>query len=116
MSTVDDQLQAEEPIRGEEEGKTRRPRRGPIRWCFETAMSFYFAVRGDSTPGWAKASVVGAVAYVISWIDFIPDFIPVAGQMDDLGVIAMAAFTVWRYVSDDDRRKARETVDRWLGR
>lgn len=32
-----------------------------------------------------------AVIYVVSPIDFIPDFIPVLGWLDDLVVIVMAA-------------------------
>ncbi|HUH28046.1 YkvA family protein [Gelidibacter sp.] len=45
----------------------------------------------DPNAAWAsKASAIGALLYVISPIDAIPDLIPVIGLMDDVGVIALA--------------------------
>lgn len=40
----------------------------------------------------ARGMLVAALAYLISPIDLIPDFIPVLGQMDDVVVF----LTVWR--------------------
>lgn len=40
----------------------------------------------------AKGMLVGALAYLLSPIDLIPDFIPILGQLDDV-VVFMA---VWR--------------------
>ncbi|MBO0800317.1 MAG: DUF1232 domain-containing protein [Blastocatellia bacterium] len=36
-----------------------------------------------------KALLIGAIAYVISPIDLIPDFIPFVGQVDDLYLISL---------------------------
>ncbi len=36
------------------------------------------------------AIITGAIIYVVSPIDAIPDFIPMAGWLDDIGVIALA--------------------------
>jgi hypothetical protein len=43
-----------------------------------------------------KRAIIGllAVIYVLSPLDFLPDFIPIIGWLDDLGVLAWAA----RYV------------------
>ena len=39
--------------------------------------------------GWRKAAIVMLVAYLAMPIDLVPDFIPVAGQLDDVLVIAL---------------------------
>ena len=39
---------------------------------------------------WAIAAIIGAIIYVVSPIDAVPDFIPVAGWLDDAGVVAAA--------------------------
>jgi uncharacterized membrane protein YkvA (DUF1232 family) len=36
----------------------------------------------------AKALIIGALLYFISPIDLVPDFIPIAGYLDDIAVIA----------------------------
>lgn len=47
---------------------------------------------------WRKALLVGAVAYLVMPIDLVPDFIPVAGQLDDAIVVALVLRTVLRGV------------------
>ena len=51
-------------------------------------------LREPGVPLLIKALPVLAALYVISPLDFAPDFLPVLGQLDDLGVIliALAAF------------------------
>ena len=41
-------------------------------------------------PAWAIAAIIGAIIYVVSPIDAVPDFIPVAGWLDDGAVVAAA--------------------------
>lgn len=49
-------------------------------------------MRDPKIPFWAKAAIPAmAAAYVISPIDLIPDFLLGAGQIDDIGVILLAA-------------------------
>jgi uncharacterized membrane protein YkvA (DUF1232 family) len=47
-------------------------------------------LREPGVPLLTKACPVLAALYLISPLDFIPDFLPVLGQLDDLGVIVIA--------------------------
>jgi len=46
--------------------------------------ALYLAVRDPRVPWYAKVSALCVVAYALSPIDIIPDFIPVLGYLDDL--------------------------------
>lgn len=61
------------------------------------------------TPTFAKALVIFGLVYGISPLDFIPDFIPLLGQLDDLGVIAMVIMTFLRmttHIRNDPRKRS----------
>jgi uncharacterized membrane protein YkvA (DUF1232 family) len=47
-------------------------------------------LREPGVPLLTKALPIVAALYVISPLDLIPDFLPVLGQLDDLGVILIA--------------------------
>lgn len=47
-------------------------------------------LREPSVPLFLKALPVAAAVYVFSPLDFIPDVLPLLGQLDDIGVIAIA--------------------------
>jgi uncharacterized membrane protein YkvA (DUF1232 family) len=55
-------------------------------------------------------AVVSAIAYVVSPVDIIPDFIPGAGYLDDVAVITVCLKLVGSDV--DDYRKWRKENDR----
>ena len=67
------------------------------------------------TPGWAKATIIGALGYFISPIDAIPDITPVVGYADDLGALALAITAVAMFIDDDIKTKAREKLKEWFG-
>ena len=49
--------------------------------------AIYLAARDPRTPWFAKALVLLIVAYALSPIDLIPDFVPVLGYLDDLLIV-----------------------------
>ena len=86
--------------------------------------ALYYASRDERTPWYAKALAVLVVAYALSPIDLIPDFIPVLGYLDDLiivpGGIALALRLIPREVMVEAREKARQAaaidkLPRWIG-
>lgn len=53
-------------------------------------------VRDRRVPRRRKLLLAAAVAYLACPIDLVPDFIPVAGQLDDAAVLALALRAVLR--------------------
>lgn len=57
-------------------------------------VKLYFRLLSDRRIGlWPKALLIGAIAYAVSPLDFIPDMIPVVGEMDDLAIVLFACRT-----------------------
>ncbi|MGE6756905.1 YkvA family protein [Corallococcus interemptor] len=59
---------------------------------------FFHYVRDPKVATWRKLAGLLAVLYFVSPVDAIPDFIPVVGWLDDLGVLSAAAFFMVREV------------------
>jgi uncharacterized membrane protein YkvA (DUF1232 family) len=77
------------------------------------------AVRDPRVPWYAKAVGFGVVAYAMSPIDLIPDFIPVLGQIDDLVLVPLGLLLVVRLIPADilaEHRAAAAAGDRPVGR
>lgn len=53
---------------------------------------------------WKKLLGVFAVAYVILPFDLIPDFIPVLGWLDDVGVVSAVAWYLVRQIRNHPPR------------
>ena len=63
-------------------------------------FALYLAARDPRTPWYAKLLAAGIVAYAISPIDLIPDFVPVIGYLDDLILIPAGIALAIRLVPD----------------
>lgn len=79
------------------------------------AFQLFYVLDKPDVPLWAKSAIIGAIGYFILPVDAIPDFLPVAGYTDDLGVMAAALGTVAMYVDDEVTSKAEKKVDQLLG-
>jgi len=86
------------------------------REVIEKALWLYYAAQRPETPAWAKAVIIGALAYFISPIDAIPDAIPVVGYSDDLGAIVAAVGMVSMYITDEVKGLARGKLQEWFGK
>jgi len=53
-------------------------------------IALSLATRDPRTPWYAKLIIAGCVAYALSPVDVIPDFIPVLGLVDDILFIPVA--------------------------
>lgn len=75
--------------------------------------ALYLAALDPRTPWYAKGLVFLVVAYALSPIDLIPDFIPVLGYLDDLLIvpagIALALTMIPHEVLAEARQKAAKT-------
>jgi uncharacterized membrane protein YkvA (DUF1232 family) len=81
----------------------------------ERTLQLHYALQKPELPGWARARVIGALGYFILPLDAIPDIVPGAGYLDDLGVLALAFGTVASHIDDGVRAKARAQMRRWFG-
>ena len=64
-------------------------------------VALVLAARDPRTPWYAKALVVAIVAYALSPIDLIPDFIPVLGLVDDIILLPFAIVLAVKMIPPD---------------
>lgn len=64
-------------------------------------VAIAFAVRDPRVPWYAKIVGVCVVAYALSPIDLIPDFVPVLGYLDDLVLVPLGVLLVMRLIPAD---------------
>ena len=60
--------------------------------------ALYLACRDPRVPWYAKALAAAVVAYALSPIDLIPDFIPVLGYLDDLLLVPLGLALALRLI------------------
>ena len=82
-------------------------------------LALWLAARDRRTPWAAKAVAAGVVAYALSPIDLIPDFIPVLGLLDDAVLLPLGILLAVRLIPGAlmaEFRAAAEGVRRPLSR
>ena len=65
------------------------------------ALILYYTLQSDKVSAANKALIMGALGYMISPLDVIPDAIPIAGLTDDLAVLLFVMKKVWTRVDTD---------------
>ena len=60
--------------------------------------ALYLAARDPRVPWYAKLAAVAVVAYALSPIDLVPDFIPILGYLDDAVIVPAGIFLAVKLV------------------
>lgn len=77
-------------------------------------VTLWFASKHPATPWYAKALGVLVVAYALSPIDLIPDFIPVLGYVDDVLLLPVLIWLTVRTLPAHVLDECRSQADDWL--
>ena len=77
-------------------------------------FALYLAYKKKETPLIAKVFTVIVVAYALSPIDLIPDFIPVLGYLDDFILIPMGVAIALKLIPAEIMEECRKEADRKL--
>lgn len=78
------------------------------------ALILYYTLESDKVSLKDKAIIIGALGYLISPLDFVPDAIPIAGLGDDLAVLIYVLKRVWGEVDEDVKSKSRAKLSQWF--
>ena len=78
------------------------------------ALILYYTLQSDKVSKADKALIVGALGYMISPLDAVPDAIPIVGLTDDLAVLLYVLNKVWVNVEPEIKDKARARLSKWF--
>ncbi|WP_315340844.1 YkvA family protein [Hoylesella oralis] len=78
------------------------------------ALILYYTLESDKISMKDKAIIIGALGYLISPLDIVPDAIPIAGLGDDLTVLIFVLHKVWNEVSEEVKDKAKNKLKIWF--
>ena len=78
------------------------------------ALILYYTLQSDKVSKADKAIIIGALGYMISPLDVIPDAIPIAGLTDDLAVLLYVLKKVWTGIDTEIVEQAKSKLSRWF--
>ena len=78
------------------------------------ALLLFYTLQSDKISTKDKAIIVGALGYMISPIDVIPDAIPIAGLTDDLAVMLYVLKKIWVDVDPEVKERAKAKLNSWF--
>ncbi len=77
-------------------------------------LALWLALKQPKMPFWAKVVCFVAVAYALSPIDLIPDFIPVLGYLDDLILVPALVWLALKLIPAEVMNQSREQAVEWI--
>ena len=72
-------------------------KKGKLVEVWDKVMQLYRFIKDPNAPWAGKAIAIGALIYMISPVDAVPDFTPIIGLLDDVAIITA---TVSKWASD----------------
>ena len=78
------------------------------------ALILYYTLQSDRISKTDKAIIIGALGYMISPLDVIPDAIPIAGLTDDFAVLIYVLKKVWTDIDPAIIEQAKEKLSKWF--
>ena len=78
------------------------------------ALILYYTLQSDKVSKADKAIIIGALGYMITPLDVIPDAIPIAGLTDDLAVLLYVLKKVWTGIDPEIVEQAKSKLSRWF--
>ena len=78
------------------------------------ALILYYTLQSDKISKADKAMIIGALGYMISPLDVLPDAIPIVGLTDDLAVLVYVLKKVWTEVDPEIQEKAKSKLSKWF--
>jgi uncharacterized membrane protein YkvA (DUF1232 family) len=92
------------------DNKLEHMNKGKVSEVWEKIEALYKMIKDPNADWKAKAVAVGALIYLISPVDAVPDIIPVVGLSDDVAVILTAisvlSLQLKEYISENQRENA----------
>ncbi len=80
----------------------------------QDGLVLWFALRHPGTPWWVKVLAFVVVAYALSPIDLVPDFIPVLGLVDDAILLPGLIWLALRLLPKAVRAECEAQARAWL--
>ena len=81
----------------------------------EKVFSLYYATQHKDCTLAQKAAIYGALGYLLTPIDVIPDLTPFFGYSDDISLISSALIAVASLIDEGVKEKAKVKVEQLMG-
>jgi uncharacterized membrane protein YkvA (DUF1232 family) len=78
------------------------------------ALILFYTLQSDKISLKDKALIIGALGYLISPLDVVPDAIPIAGLSDDLAVLIYVLKMVWTEIDPEIQQRAKDKLNEWF--
>ena len=77
-------------------------------------LALWFAARDRRTPWWLRLLGFVIIAYALSPVDLIPDFLPLIGYLDELILLPAGLWLMIRCMPVEVLAESRSRADDWL--